>query len=599
MYQAARFHVKSAIKLARRVVKGKCGRYRLVATSLVFFVSLIAGGCGRDDSRQQAPIRHPGAANQTPIARDDELRIGTGAVTLPLLSNDTDPDGDKLTLTILTQPRGGTVTVVDSNVATFYPENAFSGPTKFTYRITDPAGASAFAVAHLVVGNFPGVVFVSDETFLGTPELYFYDGLHTAKLNAPLGIGEWVQDFAFAGDAHHIAYVVPGPSFHEVFLADLGQPGSAHSIYRVANTDVSWVSAVLNRDATFAMLSIRASNGNVRHELVRVADARKTEVGASTPGVYLVDFGGFNPLTEEYYFKGWVNSQSFATLFAGTTSAPDVLTQIGGSFPGAPAGGGGLDIRISNDGRRVFHTVATFKPSTGELRVDDRETGTESGVYGTQIGKAFYVGQFDLAPGDERLCLELNDTFNPDGASRIWYVNTASPDDATALTPQGIRSESCRWGSDGDTVVYLVRPQIDPISGELPGRTEPWVVNIGQPGVVQRLREPLTGTEEFDSFGVAKKTNTAVVGVQPYSRANPDFYRVALDAPGHSVKFATGSLLTSTANTLKLDAWGSTLIYTSSGQLHLLSSQTLDYDIALSRPDSIARVELFEYVPVP
>ena len=60
--------------------------------------------------------------NDAPVARDDQLRVATGApVTLSLLANDTDLDGDALDVTILTQGRGGTVSVGAGNVVTLTP----------------------------------------------------------------------------------------------------------------------------------------------------------------------------------------------------------------------------------------------------------------------------------------------------------------------------------------------------------------------------------------------------------------------------------------------------------------------------------------------
>ncbi|HXD23101.1 MAG TPA: Ig-like domain-containing protein [Gemmatimonadaceae bacterium] len=542
------------------------------------------------------------------IAHDDELRVGAGVQTLDLLANDVDPDGDPMSVTILTQPRGGTVTVSNSNVVTFTPDNAFSGPTTdFTYAVRDPLGFGSSATVKLVAGNFSGVVFVADESVLGTRELFLYDGLRTRKLSAPLATGGSVLKFAFAADAHHLAYVVNYSAFDELFLVDLDQPGSARRIYTGGvNGAFPGMFVALNRDASFAMIT-DTIQGVTSFRLVRTADGAVLPVTTSSDAVRPSEFGGFNPVTEEFYFRGTVRNlatqfDNFSTLFAGTTSAP-ALVQIGPTYPLDPTGAGaGMNIRVSPDGKRVVHASVTFFPFTGDLLVNNRETHTETYVYRKFGNNEFSAPlEYDVSRDGALACLRINTgTSSSSGPGQIWYANTTMPGSATVLTPLADTNFGCRWGADGKTIVYFSAPT--------PGRQELYVANIDHPGVVQRLREPLTGTEEFDYFDLAQKTNTAVVGVRPSGSVIPDYYRVNLDSPGQSTTFALGTFLTG-STTLTLDPWGGTLIYTktdtplggpgSIGQLRLMSSRIPEYDILISRPDTVAGVGQFAFVPAP
>ena len=98
------------------------------------------------------------------------------------------------------------------------------------------------------------------------------------------------------------------------------------------------------------------------------------------------------------------------------------------------------------------------------------------------------------------------------------------------------------------------------------------------------------------------------MGVRPSGSVIPDYYRVNLDSPGQSTTFALGTFLTG-STTLTLDPWGGTLIYTktdtplggpgSIGQLRLMSSRIPEYDILISRPDTVAGVGQFAFVPAP
>ncbi|QBG37049.1 VCBS domain-containing protein [Litorilituus sediminis] len=82
-------------------------------------------------------------ANDGPIAVDDSLAINedASATVIDVLANDTDLDGDTLTVTGVTQPANGTVTLVNG-VVTFIPDANFSGQTSFTYTISDGNGGT-------------------------------------------------------------------------------------------------------------------------------------------------------------------------------------------------------------------------------------------------------------------------------------------------------------------------------------------------------------------------------------------------------------------------------------------------------------------------
>ncbi|WP_319023975.1 Ig-like domain-containing protein [Vibrio navarrensis] len=79
------------------------------------------------------------AVNDGPVATDDTAS-GTedgGVITIDVLANDSDVDGDTLTITGATVPaEQGTVAIVDGKLE-FTPANGFSGKATVTYTITD------------------------------------------------------------------------------------------------------------------------------------------------------------------------------------------------------------------------------------------------------------------------------------------------------------------------------------------------------------------------------------------------------------------------------------------------------------------------------
>jgi hypothetical protein len=97
--------------------------------------------------------------NHPPVANADTASTPRKtAVTINVLANDSDPDGDALTITAVTQGAHGTVTKTSTNV-TYKTATNYSGTDRFTYTITDGHGAYATApVTVTVTANAPILV---------------------------------------------------------------------------------------------------------------------------------------------------------------------------------------------------------------------------------------------------------------------------------------------------------------------------------------------------------------------------------------------------------------------------------------------------------
>jgi hypothetical protein len=77
------------------------------------------------------------AQNTEPKAEDDTaVTAYNTAVTVDVVGNDTDADGDALSIESYVQPEHGTVSKVDGKLK-YTPEDGFSGTDTFTYTITD------------------------------------------------------------------------------------------------------------------------------------------------------------------------------------------------------------------------------------------------------------------------------------------------------------------------------------------------------------------------------------------------------------------------------------------------------------------------------
>lgn len=101
--------------------------------------------------------------NIDPVAVDDEAETAHDTpVTVDVLGNDTDGDGDALTVSTLGEPGSGTVST-DGLQVTYVPEAGFSGVDQFTYAISDGKGGTAGATVTITVAEAPNTPPVIDD----------------------------------------------------------------------------------------------------------------------------------------------------------------------------------------------------------------------------------------------------------------------------------------------------------------------------------------------------------------------------------------------------------------------------------------------------
>jgi hypothetical protein len=90
--------------------------------------------------------------NDAPVAGTDAASVAEdGAVLVTVLGNDTDVDGDTLTVTAVTQGAHGAVVLNAGNTVTYTPAANYNGPDSFTYTVSDGNGGTATASVSITV----------------------------------------------------------------------------------------------------------------------------------------------------------------------------------------------------------------------------------------------------------------------------------------------------------------------------------------------------------------------------------------------------------------------------------------------------------------
>jgi VCBS repeat-containing protein len=115
---------------------------------------------GTDDSNEATVSITVSAVNDDPVASDDTASTTEGTpVPISVLANDSDVDGDTITVTSVTQGINGTVTINVDDTVTYTPDAGFTGTDSFGYEIGDGNGGVAAAAVTVTVSpsSVPGI----------------------------------------------------------------------------------------------------------------------------------------------------------------------------------------------------------------------------------------------------------------------------------------------------------------------------------------------------------------------------------------------------------------------------------------------------------
>lgn len=86
------------------------------------------------------------AVNDAPVANADSAKTEKNhSVTIPVLANDKDVDGDVLTVSAVSKPKYGNVLITSKQQIKYAPKEGFVGTDKFTYTVSDGKGGTATA----------------------------------------------------------------------------------------------------------------------------------------------------------------------------------------------------------------------------------------------------------------------------------------------------------------------------------------------------------------------------------------------------------------------------------------------------------------------
>ncbi|MBD1938670.1 cadherin-like domain-containing protein [Microcoleus sp. FACHB-68] len=110
--------------------------------------------------------------NVAPAANNDSLTLNENApaTTINVLANDTDADGDPLTIASFTQPSNGILLSNGDGTFSYTPNSNFAGSDSFTYNISDGKGGIDTGIVTLTINPIPTPTPEPTPTPIPTPE---------------------------------------------------------------------------------------------------------------------------------------------------------------------------------------------------------------------------------------------------------------------------------------------------------------------------------------------------------------------------------------------------------------------------------------------
>jgi VCBS repeat-containing protein len=197
------------------------------------------------------------------VAGESAQLPGSGPGVVDVLANDSDVDGDPLTLTIESQPSGAVATI-ENNQVRIAPAAGMAGPTRMTYRVSDGAGSSAVATLDLLVGPVKRFYFVDAAPNAADRRIWVSNYLQTVPLETPVPAGETLAGFATSADTDWIVYVTnratPLPNRHRLWLKHAGDASVPVVEIPTGNPSYNSYSLKLSPDGTLVAFNDRVAS---------------------------------------------------------------------------------------------------------------------------------------------------------------------------------------------------------------------------------------------------------------------------------------------------------------------------------------------------
>jgi cysteine-rich repeat protein len=238
-----------------------------------------------------------GNVNDAPdVAADSASTDEDTAVTINVVGNDTDADGDALAIASVTQPEHGIAAIVDATRVSYTPAGNYHGPDTFTYTVGDGHGGEATAeVAVTVISVNDAPVAVDDaattnEDSPATIDVVGNDSDADGDTLAITAVTQPAHGVAEVIDGHRVAYT-PAPNYDggDAFtytIADGNDGTSTATVTLVVNpvndAPVAQADSASLFEDTFTAIDVVGNDVDVDGDALAIASFTQPAAGVVT-----------------------------------------------------------------------------------------------------------------------------------------------------------------------------------------------------------------------------------------------------------------------------------------------------------------------------
>ena len=210
------------------------------------------------------------AVNDAPVAGADNYSVDEdGTLTVPVatgvLANDTDADGQSLTVTLVSSTTNGMLAIIPDGSFTYTPAAGFNGTDSFRYRATDGTADSAIVTVTITVGGVNDApVAVNDSYTVSEDTPLAPDAASGLLANDTDGDGDTLTAALVTGPARGTLTLNANGSF--IYTPNANVNGSDSFAYRAsdgtANSNSATVSITITavNDAPVAVANSYTTN---------------------------------------------------------------------------------------------------------------------------------------------------------------------------------------------------------------------------------------------------------------------------------------------------------------------------------------------------
>jgi hypothetical protein len=398
---------------------GSPGNLTVVPTNYVLHNGTAGGGTG--------------TTNHAPTPAPDALLVNPNQATiLNVLANDTDPDGDPLTVTAVTTPQHGTAALNSNGTVTYTPTTGYTGTDAFSYTVSDGRGGTASAAVTLTVGTPAATSSWPAQYYAPYVDVTLYPTYNLVSTTQTQGIKYYTLAFITADAQNQPAwggyseYEINGGAFDMALRQQVAQVralggdvmasfgGAANQELALVITDVKTLAAayqtvVTNYNLTHIDFDIEgaavADHASIDRRSQALASLQKAQAAAGKPlsiwftlpalptgltadGLYVlqsalkygVQIGGVNVMTMDYGESAAPNPQGQMGAFA-IQAANSLFAQLQGLYGSAKTSaqlwqmiGVTPMIGVNDDTNEVFdkataQQLTTFAQQHGMARI--------------------------------------------------------------------------------------------------------------------------------------------------------------------------------------------------------------------------------------